>query len=124
MEYKQYLQQIGQRLKRQRLILGYTQKQLAETISNRNPVLNNNTELSDKQISRFECGENGTRIDKLVELSIILGKTPDYFLLGIDRSNETIDTTIEQICEYLKLCLENDVKNVLSIVKALSEKQQ
>lgn len=123
MEYKRYLQQIGMRLKRQRQLLGYTQKQLADVISKRNPVLSEKAELSDKQISRFECGENGTRLDKLVELSIALGKTPDFFLLGIDRSDEEVDNTIQQICEYLKLCSADDVQSVLSIVKVLSEKQ-
>lgn len=123
MEYKKYLQQIGSRLKRQRMALGYTQKELADIIAKNNPSTNESAELSDKQISRFECGENSTRIDKLVELTIALGKTPDFFLLGIDRSDKSTDKTIEQICEYLKLCSEDDISNVLSIVKVLSEKR-
>lgn len=122
MEYKNYLKEIGFRLKRQRTALGYTQKDLADIISKSHPDRNESSNLSDKQISRFECGENGTRIDKLVELSIALGKTPDYFLLGIDRSDEDTDGTINQIYEYLKLCPKESLDSILTFVKALCEK--
>lgn len=115
MEYKSYLQEVGYRLKRQRVLLGLTQKQLADKIA---PA----SDLSDKQISRFECGENGTRIDKLVELSIALGKTPDYFLLGIDRSDTYSDRKIEQIEEYLKLLSPENIDVVLKFVVVLQEK--
>lgn len=115
MEYKTYLQEIGYRLKRQRIRLGLTQKELADVISEK-------SDLSDKQISRFECGENGTRIDKLVDLSIALGKTPDYFLLGIDKSDEDANRRIEQIDEYLKLLSTENVDLVLTFVQALAEK--
>lgn len=115
MEYKNYLKEVGFRLKRQRINLGLTQKELADKIAEK-------SDLSDKQISRFECGENGTRIDKLVELSIALGKTPDYFLLGIDKSDENTDRKIEQIDEYLRLLSNEKIELVLTFVKALAEK--
>lgn len=115
MEYKTYLQEIGYRLKRQRIRLGLTQKELADIISAK-------SDLSDKQISRFECGENGTRIDKLVELSVALGKTPDYFLLGIDKSDEDANRRIDRIDEYLRLLSPEKVDLVLTFVQALAEK--
>lgn len=115
LEYKTYLQEIGYRLKRQRIRLGLTQKELADAIAEK-------SDLSDKQISRFECGENGTRIDKLVELSLALGKTPDYFLLGIDKSDEEINRKVEQIGEYLMLLSAENVDLVLTFVQALVEK--
>ncbi len=115
MEYKTYLQEIGFRLKKQRTRLGLTQKELADVISEK-------SDLSDKQISRFECGENGTRIDKLVELSLALGKTPDYFLLGIDKSDADSDRKIEQIDEYLRLLPPEKTELVLTFVQALSNK--
>ena len=112
LEYKTYLQEIGYRLKRQRIRLGLTQKELADAIAEK-------SDLSDKQISRFECGENGTRIDKLVELSLALGKTPDYFLL---ESDEEINRKVEQIGEYLMLLSAENVDLVLTFVQALVEK--
>lgn len=115
MEYKTYLQVIGYRLKKERIRLGLTQKELADKIAAK-------SDLSDKQFSRFECGENGTRIDKLVELSIALGKTPDYFLLGIDKSDKDVNRKIEQIGEYLMLLSAEKVDLVLTFVQALVEK--
>ncbi len=115
MEYKNYLQEVGYRLKKQRIKLGLTQKQLGDIIATK-------FDLSDKQISRFECEENGTRLDKLVELTIALGKTPDYFLLGIDRSDEYNDRIIDQIDEYLIQLPKEDIELVLTFVKTLNEK--
>lgn len=121
MEYKNYLKKIGLRLKRQRMALDYTQKELADIISKNNPAPDDKDVLSDKQISRFECGENATRIDKLVELSIALGKTPDFFLLGIDRSDKSSDYTINQISESLKLCSKQEVNSIYSMVQVFVE---
>ncbi len=121
MDYQLFVKSVGERLKRRRKALGYTQSELVEIL---NKGCNQTDEdfLSDKQISRFESGHNCTRLDKFVKWSVALGKTPDYFLLGIDNTNEKNDKQIEQICEYLKVCDENDVNNVLLFVKAIYEK--
>lgn len=115
MNYDNYLRQIGFRLKKQRLSLGLTQKQMADALASK-------CELSDKQISRLESGANATRLDKFVELCIALGKTPDYFLLGIDRGDTNAEEKAAQIEEYLKLLSEDKLDLVLTFVKALSEK--
>lgn len=54
--------------------------------------------------------------------SLALGKTPDYFLLGIDNGDVGKDNKIEQICSYLKMCSEEDVENILIFVKAIYDK--
>ena len=114
MTYEIFLKDIGQNIKQRRKKLGLTQKELADktTLS---------LEISDKQISRLECGENTMRLDKLLDVMRVLGKTPDYFFLGIDNSDEAIDNNINKISEYLKLCSLEDIERVLVIVKALSE---
>lgn len=115
MNYDNFLRQIGFRLKKQRLSLGLTQKQMADAIASK-------CDISDKQLSRLESGANATRLDKFVELCIALGKTPDYFLLGIDRGNETDEKATAQITEYLKLLPQNELSLVLAFVKTLAEK--
>lgn len=115
MNYDNYLQQIGFRLKKRRVFLGMTQKQLADALASK-------CDISDKQISRFESGANATRLDKFVEWCIALGKTPDYFLLGIDRGDADAEEKAAQIDEYLKLLPKDKLDLVLTFVKALSEK--
>ena len=64
MTYKVFLKDLGNKLKMQRKKLGLTQSELVEKI---NKGLNKNDDyLSDKQMSRVECGENATRLDKFV----------------------------------------------------------
>lgn len=121
MNYQIFIREVGDRLKRRRKALGYTQSELVE-ILNKNCNSTDDDFLSDKQMSRFESGHNCTRLDKFVKWSLALGKTPDYFLLGIDNTDNKTDNKINQICEYLRLCNEDDIDNVLLFVKALYEK--
>lgn len=123
MSYQLFIKEVGERLKRRWKALGYTQSELVE-ILNKNCNQTDDDYLSDKQMSRFESGHNCTRLDKFVKWSLALGKTPDYFLLGIDNTSEENDSKIEQICEHLKSCDENDIENVLLFVKAMHEKKQ
>lgn len=121
MTYKVFLKDLGNKLKMQRKKLGLTQSELVEKI---NKGLNKNDDdyLSDKQMSRVECGENATRLDKFVKWSLALGKTPDYFLLGIDYGDDSKDGKILQICGCLKNCSNNDIDTVLMLVQGLSSK--
>ncbi len=121
MSNKIFMKEVGRRLRRRRKELDYTQAQLVE-ILNRDNFETNEDFLSDKLISRVENGYNCTKIDKFVKWCLVLGKTPDYFLLGIDNSDEERDSKIEQICGYLKLCTDEDVENTLIFVKAMYDK--
>lgn len=120
MSNKKFIKEVGNRLKKRRKELDYTQAQLVE-ILNRNISPDYDDYISDKQISRVESGHNYTRLDKFVCWCLALGKTPDYFLLGIDNSNDKANNKIQQIYEYLKLCDEEDLNNVLLFVKAIYE---
>lgn len=121
MTYEVFLKDLGIKLKQQRKQLGLKQSELVEKINN---GLNRNDDdyLSDKQMSRVECGKSATRLDKLVKWSLALGKTPDYFLLGIDYGDDSKDGKILQICGCLKKCNNDDIDTVLMLVQAMSSK--
>lgn len=123
MSYQLFIKEVGERLKRRRKALGYTQSELVE-ILNKNCNQADDDYLSDKQMSRFESGHNCTRLDKFVKWSLALGKTPDFFLLGIDNATTGNNNKIDQICEYLKLFNENDINNVLIFVEAIHNKNR
>lgn len=115
-----FMREVGDRLKKRRKELGLTQAELTELL--------NKSEYSDdilsyKQVSRVESGHNCTRLDKFVHWCLSLGKTPDYFLLGIDNGIEEKQNKIDKICEYLKMCDECDVDNTLVFVKAMYDKK-
>lgn len=115
------MKQVGLRLKKRRKELGYTQAQLVEIINKSYEDIGDDL-ISDKQMSRFESGHNTTRLDKFLKWSLALGKTPDYFLLGIENGEDTANDKIDQICSLLKLCKAEDVDNVLLFVKAMYDK--
>ena len=121
MTYEVFLRELGIKLKQQRKQLGLKQSELVEKINN---VLNKNDDdyLSDKQMSRVECGKSATRLDKLVKWSLALGKTPDYFLLGIDYSDDSKDGKILQICGCLKNCSNEEIDTVLMLVQGMNSK--
>lgn len=121
MTYKVFLRELGIKLKQQRKQLGLKQSDLVEKINN---GLNKNDDdyLSDKQMSRVECGKSATRLDKFVKWALALGKTPDYFLLGIDYSDNSKDGKILQICGCLKNCTDDDIDTVLMLVQGMNSK--
>lgn len=121
MTYDVFLKEMGIKLKQQRKHLGLKQSQLVEII-NKGLEENDDDYLSDKQLSRVECGKSATRLDKFVKLSLALGKTPDYFLLGIDYGDDSTDGKILQICGCLKNCSKEDIEIVLMLVQGMNSK--
>lgn len=121
MLYDVFLKDLGNKLKRQRKALGLTQSELVEEI-NKGIGKNEDDYLSDKQMSRVECGESLTRIDKFVKWTLALGKTPDYFLLGIDYGNNNKDGKIMQISGCLRNCSDDDIDIVLMLVQGMNNK--
>lgn len=121
MTYEVFLKNLGIKLKHQRKQLGLKQSQLVERI-NQGLEENDDDYLSDKQLSRVECGKSATRLDKFVKWSLALEKTPDYFLLGIDYSDDSKDGKILQICACLKNCSNEDLDTVLMLVQGMNSK--
>lgn len=122
MTNKVFLKELGIKLKQQRKLLGLKQNELIEKI-NKGLTKNDDDYLSEKQLSRVECGKSGTRLDKFVRWSLALGKTPDYFLLGIDYSDNSKDGKILQICGCLRNCSDKDIDTVLMLAQGLSSKK-
>ena len=123
MTYEVFLKDLGFKLKQQRKYLGLKQSQLVEKI-NCGLEKNDDDYLSDKQLSRVECGKSATRLDKFIKLSLALEKTPDYFLLGIDHGDDSKDGKILQICGCLKNCSNEDIDTVLMLVQGMNAKNQ
>ncbi len=109
-----FLSDVGRRIKTQRLIMGMTQAELAAAVSAKRKI-------TDKQLSRLETGTSGTGLETFAALSAALGKTPDYFLLGIDKADLGIrQDVINEIVENLHLCSFENLKNILAVAKAFS----
>lgn len=121
MTYKVFLKDLGNKLKQQRKLLRITQSELVEKI-NKGLTKNDDDYLSEKQMSRVECGKSATRLDKFVKWSLALEKTPDYFLLGIDYGDDSKDGKILQICGCLKNCSNEDIDTVLMLAQGMSSK--
>lgn len=110
-----FLVNVGEKIKMRRLILGMTQSELARSMPD-------SLKLSGKQISRLETGTSGTGLETFTELAKLLGKTPDYFLLGSERSGTDAQSLIDEITENLCLCSLEDLKNILAIAKTFSNR--
>ncbi len=122
MAYKLFQKELGRRLQIQREKMNLTQNQLVEKI-NKGLVKSDDDYLSDKQISRVECGESATRLDKFVRWSLALGKTPDYFLLNIDYENNSTEGKIFQINACLKNCTDDEIDTILILVQGMNLKK-
>ncbi len=121
MTYKVFLKDLGIKLKQQRKQLGLKQSELVEKI-NKGIVENDDDYLSEKQLSRVECGKSATKLNKFVKWTLALEKTPDYFLLGIDYGDDSKDGKILQICGCLKNCSNEDIETVLMLVQGMNSK--
>ena len=114
-----YSKEIGMRIKKRRLSMGYTQKDLIDIIAKE---LNDDEKLiSEKQLSRIECGTSGTTLENFCLIFKALEKTPNYFMLGIsDDSSSEAKQLIRLIDEHLKECREEKLKIILLLVKTLA----
>lgn len=95
---------MGQRIRRQRELLGYTREQLAEKL-----------EVSAKFCSDIELGIKGVSIQTLARLSELLCLSTDYILFGseTDTSSET-----EMMYMLVQKCPEKSRSELLTIVNA------
>lgn len=116
-----FQKELGKKLQIQREQIGLTQSQLAEVL-NRGLTKNDDDYLSCQQISKVECGESLTRLDKFVKWSLALGKTPDYFLLNIDYDNNSLEGKILQISACLKNRTESEIDIILMLVQCMNSK--
>lgn len=96
--------EMGNRIRKQRELLGYTREQLAEKL-----------EVSTKFCSDIELGVKGVSIQTLSKLSELLCLRTDYILFGdkIDGSPE-----LEMLSMLIQRCPEKSRNELITIVNA------
>ena len=116
-------QQVGDRIRRRRTLLGYTQEQLAEAL-----------DISYQQIQKYETGANRVSAGRLYQIAQRLEAPVTYFFegLGVDfdgdvdlpASSGSNRATIELVRNFNHIA-DGAVRNaVASLVKSLSGGEQ
>ncbi|MGN0368211.1 MAG: helix-turn-helix domain-containing protein [Wujia sp.] len=80
---------IGQQIRKARKNCGYTQEFVAEKLG-----------VGPSHISNMERGVRGITTERLVMLAELFGKNSDYFLTGVQTSNQTSDSVIKKIQSF------------------------
>ena len=92
---KKLFEDIGKRVKKRRIELGYTQEYLAEKM-----------DVSIQMISGTESGKKALKLENFIKFCEILETTPDYLIKGRDPASILTDTQIERINAVIKQCIE------------------
>ena len=99
---KKLFEDIGKRVKKRRIELGYTQEYLAEKM-----------DVSIQMISGTESGKEALKLENFIKFCEILETTPDYLIKGrdpasilIEEMKQLTDTQIERINAVIKQCIE------------------
>lgn len=96
---------MGERIRRQRELLGYTREQLAEKL-----------DVSTKFCSDIELGVKGISIQTLAKLTDLLNISADYILFGECTKGNSIEQ--EMISLFMDKCPEKYKNNLITIVNA------
>lgn len=99
---KKLFEDIGKRVKKRRIELGYMQEYLAEKM-----------DVSIQMISGTESGKKALKLENFIKFCEILETTPDYLIKGrdpasilIEEMKQLTDTQIERINAVIKQCIE------------------
>jgi len=79
---------IGQRIRKQRELIGYSREKLAEKLG-----------VSTKFCSDIELGVKGMSLETLFKLTVVLKMTSDYILFGKKE-----ETPVDELIEVFKNC--------------------
>lgn len=95
--------EMGNRIRKQRELLGYTREQLAEKL-----------EVSTKFCSDIELGVRGVSIQTLAKLTDFLSLSADYILFGecVQESSEKLET----VSLISRKCPEEHLESLITIV--------
>ena len=97
--------EMGNRIRKQRELLGYTREQLAEKL-----------DVSTKFCSDIELGVKGISIQTLAKLTDLLNLSSDYILFGESTSENPAE--IEMLSIFARKCPEKYRNNLITIVNA------
>ena len=81
MTYKAFLKELGIKLKQQRKKLELNQSELIEKI-NKGLTKNDDDYLSEKQLSRVECGKKFNKIRQICKMVACVRKNPGLLPVG------------------------------------------
>lgn len=91
MEYREFLQNIGIRIRKRRKELRYTQEHLAEKMG-----------VTVQMISYAEQGKKAMRPENVVKISNILNVSTDYLLMGNNFNLKNDVTITKEQVEFIK----------------------
>ncbi|MGN0613787.1 MAG: helix-turn-helix domain-containing protein [Porcipelethomonas sp.] len=97
---------MGERIRKQRELLGYTREQLAEKL-----------EVSSKFCSDIELGVKGMSMTTLARMSDILCMSVDYMLFGEQEEKSDLDT----LTALFRHCPKKYRQNFITIARAFAD---
>lgn len=104
----------GLRLKELRKQKGWTQKQLANQI-----------DIRFSQLNKYECGMHVPPIEKLIQLSDILGVTLDYLMMGNrDQIQPLHNMRLIERLQELEDFDSNDQETIITMIDAMIIKRR
>lgn len=104
--------QVGERMRRRRILLGLTQDQLAEALG-----------LSYQQIQKYETGANRISVGRLAQIAEILEVSPGWFFgsaEGADSPAGSSRAVIELVRSFSRIEDERVRTQVTALVRALA----
>ena len=100
---------IGNRIKERRLELGMSQEAVAEK-----------AEMSTVHLGNIENAKTKLSVEMLIKLCYALDVTPDYLLVG---SNRSIDENYrKKFSDMLTLCKKEDLGTIMDILAAFTKR--
>ena len=100
----------GERIRRERVAIGMSRRQLAELIG-----------VSEKTVVSIETGEHGTTIYRMIEIADALNTSLDYLLRGyadsLMRSEEEV--LVAKAAEYIRKAPPEKRKRLLEAMNAI-----
>lgn len=107
---------VGDRIRRRRVLMGYTQEQLADAL-----------EISYQQIQKYETGANRVSAGRLFQIAQRLETTVGYFFEGLERGGYSSDPiganarpTIELVRNFNAIQNPSTRAAVAQLVRAVS----
>jgi len=97
--------EMGNRIRKQRELLGYTREQLAEKL-----------DVSTKFCSDIELGIKGISIQTLAKLTDLLNLSADYILFGECTQRNSVE--LEMLSLFSQKCPKKYRNNLITIVNA------
>ena len=92
--------EIGKRIMRVRKEHGYTQEELSELIG-----------FSKNHLSGIECGKYTATTPFLFKLCSVLGRTPDYYLIG------QVSSSTDELTDTIRRLTDEDQQLVMKMIK-------